>query len=323
MAKISTKISDAVDLLKQGEVVGLPTETVYGLAAVINNEQAIRQIFTIKERPLFDPLIIHIANKQDTLNIFKNWNETAEIMSQAFWPGALTIILEKQEHINPLITAGLNTVAVRLPRHKAAQKIISEVGIPLAAPSANKFGRTSPNSAEHVLNEFIDNDLLIIDGGNCEVGIESTIIAPLDTGGKSEIFIYRPGMITKEMIEEEFKRIRRAVTVQYKASGIEEKSKISPGTLENHYMPKKPLILFDTDSKVTAWQNKNPQIKFEILNLDDTPQIIARKLYSELRYLEELNIDYIIARLPRNHDSDTFRAIKDRLLKAAKFKNIE
>ncbi|MDR2338225.1 MAG: threonylcarbamoyl-AMP synthase [Deltaproteobacteria bacterium] len=314
--QISKNILRAVSLLKTGEIIGFPTETVYGLAGMISNENAIKKIFCIKERPLFDPLIVHIANFDDVFKIFETWNTTAEILAKAFWPGAMTIVLNKKTTINTLITSGLETVAVRFPNHPLAQSLIQEVGEPLAAPSANKFGRTSPSQAEHVFNEFKTDNLFILDGGPCLIGVESTVLAPTE----DEVIIYRPGMLSKEMLEAalEKAKLSKAITVRYATSNI------APGHLQNHYQPKKPLVLLSSSDLnprlLKQIKNKlkiSKDAKFATLHLESSATLAARTLYSQMRQLEAMEIDLIIVEFLAYQNKPSFLAIQDRLTKAA------
>jgi L-threonylcarbamoyladenylate synthase len=175
---ILDEISVAVEKLINGEVVGIPTETVYGLGAVISKSDAIKKIFTTKERPFFDPLIVHVSGVEQAKELSLDWSAAADILAQEFWPGPLTLVLPKK-NVSDLITSGLQTVGVRCPDHKIALEIIEKVGEPIAAPSANRFGKTSPTCKKHVLEEFNDA-VFVVDGGDCSVGIESTIISVLE-----------------------------------------------------------------------------------------------------------------------------------------------
>ena len=324
ITKLSQDINTAVKLLQDGEVIGLPTETVYGLAGAINNEQALKNIFVLKERPLFDPLIVHVADKQSVFNIFATWNNVADVLSTAFWPGAMTIVLPKKAIVNPLITSGLDTVAVRFPAHAVAREVIKRVGVPLAAPSANKFGRTSPSCPEHVLSEFKDDGLFILDGGSCQVGVESTVLSPEE----NEVVIYRPGMVTKEMIELELKRQGININVGYANSNV------APGHLDHHYMPKKPLVLLD-GSEIKNGREIDPDVlnriadrlgfvlsgeskpKYAVLWFGHEAVLAARILYARLRELEQQEIDFIVTSLPDTTTDSSWDAIRDRLIKAA------
>ncbi len=185
----------AIDILKNGGVVAMPTETVYGLAGDVEQETAIKKIFSTKERPFFDPLIVHISSIEQAKKLTTQWDETCEKLAESFWPGPLTLILPKSDLVNPLITSGLNSVGLRWPNHALAMELISNFNLGLAAPSANKFKKTSPTSKEHVEAEF-GNNVFVLDGGKCEVGIESTVAGVF----KDRIEIYRPGMISLEDI---------------------------------------------------------------------------------------------------------------------------
>jgi L-threonylcarbamoyladenylate synthase len=191
---ITQDVQNAAMALKNGEIVAIPTETVYGLAACITNPVAIENIFKTKERPFFDPLIVHVSSIAMAWALTTDWNKVAECLAQTYWPGPLTIVLEKSDAINPMITAGLTQVGIRQPLHTKTQELIELTG-PLAAPSANKFKKTSPTTTEHVLEQF--PNILILEGGDCTIGIESTVIG-ID---KNSVHIYRPGMITKSDIE--------------------------------------------------------------------------------------------------------------------------
>ena len=317
ITRISQDVNSAVKQLQSGLVIGLPTETVYGLAGAIDSESALKKIFALKERPFFDPLIVHISDKQFVSDIFAEWNKVADILTDAFWPGAMTIVLQKKASINSLITSGLDTVAVRLPAHDMAREVIRKVGIPLAAPSANKFGRTSPTTSEHVMNEFREAGLLILDGGDCQIGVESTVLSPREDG----VTIYRPGMVTKEMIERELKKHGKNINVIY------AKSNVAPGHLEHHYMPKKPLVSLENSENIRAdiLEQIADKLKLEnkpryaVLELGDSAVIAARILYAKLRELEQQEIDFIVASLPASACDSSWDAIMDRITKATSF----
>jgi L-threonylcarbamoyladenylate synthase len=240
---VITKDIEAIkQKLKDGEVIGLPTETVYGLAADINNEQALKLIFETKSRPFFDPLIIHVDKKEKAKKLAK-WNKLAEFLADKFWPGPLTIVAPKTDLVNNLITAGLGSVAIRCPKHTLANVLLKDFA-GLAAPSANRFGKTSPTKAEHVEREF-DGKVLVLDGGDCDVGIESTVVGIIS---ETEIEIYRPGMITKQTLERVLQDFERKVLVEY------AQSPVAPGQLKHHYMPDIPLVfnksIFERDEVV-------------------------------------------------------------------------
>ena len=231
-------LSKARDLLLKGEVVGIPTETVYGLAGSIESEKGLRRIFSLKERPFFDPLIVHVSSFRQAASLVLEWPPLADFLARRFWPGALTIVLPKAPHVNPLITSGLDTVAIRMPDHSIARDLIDILGHPLAAPSANKFGRTSPSQASHVRDEFANDNLFVIDGGECQIGVESTVIAFQSGDDNTEVQILRPGGITQTMLEHALERWGKPTTVRRAAS------EASPGHLKHHYMPKLPWSFY-------------------------------------------------------------------------------
>ena len=171
---IDNEIKTAIKTLKDGGVIGIPTETVYGLAADIYNKKGIENIFKTKERPFFDPLIVHISEISQLPKLTKEWTKSHEKLANFFWPGPLTFIVKKSENISDMITSGLDTVGIRMPDHPKTLELLNELGSPIAAPSANKFKMISPTSAEHVQAEF--PEIQVIDGGDCKVGIESTIL---------------------------------------------------------------------------------------------------------------------------------------------------
>ncbi len=313
----TSELKKAKDRLLNGDVVAIPTETVYGLAASIESEKGLRKIFALKERPFFDPLIVHVASFKEAAKVAKTWPPLADFVARFFWPGPLTIVLPKADSVNPLITSGLDTVAIRYPSHPIALELIRMVGTPLAAPSANRFGRTSPSRAGHVRAEFPGSQLLILDGGECEVGLESTVIS-IDAD-ESKIRILRPGAITAEMLAETLKKWSKPVTIEH-ASSAE-----SPGHLKHHYMPNIPLVIVRKDEPGGLSQKTRDEIASQLgikvtkvneLVLNEEPAQAARELYAELRRLSESGADLIYVREPSSDDG-LWRAIWDRLTKAA------
>lgn len=226
-----TSVSEAARLLKAGEVVAIPTETVYGLAGNAFEPKALAKIFAAKERPTFDPLIVHIADIAQLSDIAKDIPEAAYKLAEAYWPGPMTIILPKKDCIPDLCTSGLPSVAVRFPSHPVAQAIIKESGLPLAAPSANLFKHVSPTTAEHVAAQLADRIAGIVDGGPCAVGVESSIIS---LAGSPTVL--RPGAITPEM----FAKILGNVNVKESTSKPGQPM-AAPGQCDTHYRPQVPL----------------------------------------------------------------------------------
>lgn len=225
----------AAQALKRGEVIAIPTETVYGLAADITQSQAVEQIFKLKGRPTSHPLIIHIANPQDLALYTKDIPGYVDHLIQAFWPGPLTLILKKTDAVSEAVTGGQATVAVRMPSHPIAKALIEQVGHPLAAPSANRFGKVSPTHYQHVLSEF-DGTVSVIDGGACQVGIESTI---LDVTNHNQCTILRPGMI--EAIRIAALLGSTIPVLQHQKSNVSDIR--ASGMLKYHYAPTKPAFI--------------------------------------------------------------------------------
>ncbi len=296
----TNKIDDAVKRLKAGDVVAVPTETVYGLAASIDSESGLRKIFDLKQRPFFDPLIVHVCGFKQAKSLVSQWPPLADYVARVFWPGPLTIVLPKAPHVNSLITSGLETVAVRFPRHAITQQLIEKLGSPIAAPSANRFGRTSPSRPEHVKSEFPGVDLLILDGGACDVGVESTVISI----SENEIKILRPGGVTETDLEAAVLKWAQPVTIS-RVIGAEN----SPGTLKHHYMPDIPLTIVSEKAKA-------PEGAIELV-LNVEPAQAARELYSQLRDLAASGKKSIFVRRKADQHGGFWEAIWDRLTRAA------
>ncbi|KPM49547.1 L-threonylcarbamoyladenylate synthase [Jiulongibacter sediminis] len=313
MAEIGKDIIRAKDLLEAGEVIGLPTETVYGLAANALNPVAVAKIFEVKNRPTFDPLIIHT----DSIEKVKDWVESIpldlELMFRKFSPGPLTLLLPRKPIIPDLVTSGLPRVAVRIPSHPIALDLLSQLDFPLAAPSANPFGYISPTSALHVNQQLGDQISYILDGGSCEVGLESTIVGFED----NQLTVYRKGGLAIEKIEEYFG------PVEVKEHSSSNPS--APGMLKSHYAPNKEVkFLDDLGNKL---RKKIGLLRFSEVNIElsEENQFIlsntknlneaAQRLFEGLRYLDGLDIETIYLELVP--DIGIGRAINDRLRRAA------
>lgn len=294
---MNDQLSRAINLLQSEQVVAIPTETVYGLAGAITSEKAINRIFQVKERPFFDPLIVHISSIEMAKEQALMWTPLMEHLAESFWPGPLTMVVDKANSISDLITSGLSKVGLRMPNHPLALELISKLKTPLAAPSANKFTKTSPTSPKHVFNEF-GEDVFILDGGDCKIGIESTVLGVFD----DRIEIYRPGMLTKAEIEEKVHQKFKEISIEYKESPV------APGQLKHHYMPKKPVILTTVapgDDLTSYWV------------VPSSPELAARQLYSKLRELDETNSQNITIVLKEEYkNDDKFKGILNRLDKA-------
>ncbi|MBC7692555.1 MAG: threonylcarbamoyl-AMP synthase [Methylotenera sp.] len=244
----SKAIAKAAALLQAGEVVGMPTETVYGLAGCAFNSSALAKIFETKERPTFDPLICHVdASVQNLADLeaiglvnpaalSRVAQARVESLMYRFWPGPLTLVLPRHARVPDLVTGGLDTVGVRMPRHSAAQALIAAAGFPLAAPSANRFGRISPTTAQAVFSELGDRIPMILDGGACEVGLESTVLL---VNAEGELTLLRPGGISETQIEE----VAHASVIRATSpdAALKKSAELAPGMLDSHYAPSKKL----------------------------------------------------------------------------------
>ena len=229
-------------ILREGGLVGMPTETVYGLGANALNPEAVRAIFRAKGRPGDNPLIVHIARKEEILPLVREIPKAAKRLMDAFWPGPMTLILPKADCIPPEVSAGLDTVGIRLPASEAARALIAAAGCPVAAPSGNRSGRPSPTTAQHMLEDMDGRIPLILDGGACEVGVESSVI---DATGETPV-ILRPGGITREMVAD----VLGAVEVdEHVMSPLGEGETVrSPGMKYRHYAPRAKTVIFDGDA---------------------------------------------------------------------------
>lgn len=305
--KITKSINIAVKEILQGNIIALPTETVYGLAADATNEEAVLKIYETKKRPLFDPLIVHIRSVKEMKKYVEEIPSEVYKLAEKFSPGPITYILKKKKIIPDIVTSGLDTVAIRIPAHPMFQKILAKCKVPLAAPSANMFGRLSPTCAEDVYKELKGKLNYIVDGGQCEFGIESTVISFVD----DNIKILRPGFITKKEIQKVLKK--KVILVRDKTRHGKHKMAIySPGMLKMHYAPTTPLYITDNiyDFKEQSNVGLLDFSKYSTLNE------IAINLFSDLRKLDEQGFAYIVA--SKVKDSGIGVAINDRLEKAAK-----
>lgn len=303
---------EAIARLEAGNVVAIPTETVYGLAARIDDAAALRRVFEVKQRPFFDPLIVHVADVAQAKLLTRNWLEVYDVLVEAFWPGPLTFVADKTEAVSPLITSGLDTVAIRCPRHPVALQILREIHIPLAAPSANRFGRVSPTQAAHVIAEFGD-EVPVVDGGASEVGVESTVIR---VDGK-RIEILRPGGVSRI----EIKQALAARGLSFEITRAE--SQASPGHLKTHYQPTSPVVIVENRPWSEELKSRAEQMldsKFAYvheLSLGVSPQLAARRLYENFRDLSSAPGSLIaVVRTPENSTLE-WEAIWDRIERAS------
>jgi len=306
----------ATAIIKSGGIVAFPTETVYGLGADAFNPLAVARIFEAKNRPLFDPLIVHIADLSQMEALASRVDKRAGRLAGRFWPGPLTMVMPRSERVPDIVTAGLNTVAVRMPDHLIALELIRSSGTPIAAPSANRFGYISPTKAAHVLDQLGERVDMIIDGGDCSVGVESTIIK-LDEGRN---VILRPGGVPVEEIE----AVIGPVTMAAPSAGNPE----APGQLPSHYSPSIPVRLADGiasidfsrgDAGYLLYRDPGfavPAVRTEILSPGGDLQEAAANLFSALHRLDRMPIAVIIAEpVP---EQGLGIAIMDRLRKASR-----
>lgn len=315
VAEISKDISLAIQFLEKGQLVGIPTETVYGLAANALDPIAVAKIFEAKERPTFDPLIIHTYRLEEVNNFITEIHPQLLKLAKAFWPGPLTLLLPKKEIIPNLVTSGLDRVGVRIPNHPLTLNLLSQLAFPLAAPSANPFGYISPTTAEHVQKQLGDKIQYILDGGSCEVGLESTIVGE----EKGEIIIYRLGGLSIADIE----KVVGKVSIQLNQSSNPK----APGQLKSHYAPKKPVYMGDLSDLQAKYSHKKlgaivfgenhplqENVVVKNLSITKNYQEAAVNLFSFLRELDEANVDVIICELLPEQGLGL--AINDRLRRA-------
>jgi L-threonylcarbamoyladenylate synthase len=313
MAEIGKDILYARQLLEEGELVAIPTETVYGLAGNALDNSSVTKIFSVKNRPQFDPLIVHVPNIQLAEKYVTAIPAKAKLLTEHFWPGPLTLLLEKKNTIPDLVTSGLTTVGIRCPDHSLTRQLLSSLSFPLAAPSANPFGYVSPTRPEHVNEQLGEKIKYILDGGPCQVGIESTIVGfETDTP-----VIYRMGGLTQEKIEGLIGKVR----VQTHSTSNPK----APGQLKSHYAPTKKVILGKLDELVVkqagssvgilSFQN-NFHVEYQVI-LSPTGKVeeAAQNLFAALRAFDKMPVDFVLAELVP--EIGIGRAINDRLRRAA------
>lgn len=315
------EINQAVAILRAGGLVAIPTETVYGLGADASNEAAVKRIFQAKERPYSHPLIVHIANPAQLTDWAREISPSAWKLANAFWPGPLTLILKKQPHVLDVVTGGQDTVGVRIPAHPIAQAVLTAFGGGVAAPSANKFTHVSPTTAAAVQEELNDKVDLILDGGDCTVGLESTI---LDMTGATPV-ILRPGMITAQAISD-------VLGMPVAESFTESNNLRVPGMHHVHYAPSTPTVLVDT-SQLSTYLQSLPPTAFPLalithsqmehpssqsihrVQLSNQASRYAHDLYHTLRSLDHAEWKSIVVEsVP---ETEEWKAIRDRLNKAS------
>lgn len=301
----------AKTLLLSGEVVAIPTETVYGLGGWIYSDEGLRKIFSTKERPFFDPLIVHIDNIEKAKSLTSEWTKIHQVLAENCWPGPLTLIAKKNNKVSSLITSGLDSVGLRCPRHELTLKLLSMIDGGVAAPSANKFGKSSPTSAEHVEQEFGDA-VAVMDGGASQIGIESTVVGVK----QNSVEIFRPGFYTAKMLKEILAQNGLEVDVVY------AESPVAPGQLKHHYMPRIPLVIVP-ENFVWELHKKEIETKLEasfskpaVWKQPLTPELASRELYQKMRDFDQEGFDIILAERSSHHFSEEWLGIWNRLEKA-------
>ena len=286
----------ALDTLRRGGLVGLPTETVYGLAADARDEAAVRRVFAIKGRPLGHPLIVHVADAEAARRWSSEWPDSARALADRFWPGPLTLIVPRSSDVLDVVTGGRSSVALRVPVHPVARQLLSEFGGGVVAPSANLFGRVSPTTAGHVADDLGDSVDYVLDGGPCTIGLESTIVdCTVDPPQ-----VLRPGAITEEEI---------AATVGGTAP-VGGPSR-APGMLASHYAPECIVIPVESPAEAEALRSADT----EVLDASIDPLEFATRLYAELRRCDREGRRRVVIVLPA--DDGIGRAVRDRIGKAA------
>ena len=314
-------IEEAVDYLQRDEVVAIPTETVYGLAANAFSETAVSRVFETKGRPSYNPLIVHIANYERLVDLVSTFPENAKILADKFWPGPLTLLLPKRDSVSDQITAGKPTVAIRMPSHPIAQDLLKKLDFPLVAPSANRFKHISPTKPSHVLDS-LGPEVPIIDGGECKLGLESTIVG-FDDHGRP--VVYRQGTISLESLQEV---LPDTYLLQQRSNA--EESIVAPGMIKRHYGPYTPLKIVDSiERHLEEFGSKNKigviypthtkpnQLAAQTIALSRGGDLneIAEKLYAAFHQLDKPNLDYLI--IERFENIGLGRTLNDKITRAS------
>lgn len=315
---VGVDVAHAARLLRDGKLVSFATETVYGLGANALDVNAVARVFAVKNRPHFDPLIVHIAERSWLPRLVASWTETAERLANRFWPGPLTLVLPKTEMVPDLVTSGLPSVAVRMPSHPLALELLRLADVPVAAPSANLFGQLSPTRAEHVVERLGDQIDYVLDGGPCSVGVESTVLL-LEP---DRAVLLRPGGVSLEAIE----AVIGTVALPSRETTSNHEATPSPGMLPQHYAPRTPLTVVEDPSQVSSPERcglltlqPHPAaarfVAVEVLSASGDPTEAAANFFAALRRLDAASVERIIATPFSNQGLG--RALNDRLSRAA------
>lgn len=301
------EIQKAAEIIRAGGLVVFPTETVYGLGANALDAAAVRKIYALKARPATSPLIVHVADIGQAREFAAEWSEDAERLAREYWPGPLTLVLPKKPLIPDEVTAGLSTVGLRVPRHPIALELLRAAGVPIAAPSANRFTQLSPTTAQHVRDAFEDETPFLLDGGACEVGLESTVIAVTHEG----LEVLRPGMA---LVED------AGATAETATAGTDEEAHRSPGQHRKHYSPRTRVLLVTQGNLPQRGHGAylwiaQPANAVRTIRMPGEPQSYAAQLYGMLHELDHDGLDWIAVEFPP--EAPEWAAIRDRLTRAA------
>jgi L-threonylcarbamoyladenylate synthase len=307
--RMTISLQDAAARIRAGELVAFPTETVYGLGAHALDATAVEKIYAAKGRPATSPLIVHVASIEMARSLVREWPPEAEALAQSFWPGPLTLVLPKASAIPDIVTAGLPTVGLRMPDHAIALDLIRAAGVPLAAPSANRFTGLSPTTAEHV-REIFGDAIPVLNGGPCRVGIESTVVSIIER----KITLLRPGHVALSAIAETVGLAREEIT-QAAAPSVGA-AHAAPGMHERHYSPRTPLVLTnDPDPRGAYLFHTRSALAARVMRMPVDPQAYAARLYGALHEVDHDGWPVISAEPPP--DTLEWAAILDRLRRAA------
>jgi L-threonylcarbamoyladenylate synthase len=306
------QIREAAVLLRAGELVAFPTETVYGLGANALDANAVQRIFEAKGRPHTSPLIVHVSSIEMARQLASDWPERAEVLAEEFWPGPLTLVVRKKLSIPDVVTSGLATVGLRMPAHPVALALLLEAGVPVAAPSANRFTQLSPTTAEHVWQGLGDRVTYVLDGGPCQVGIESTVLSLAE----DPPVLLRPGGVSRSEIEQ----LIGPVAVRT-ASPEGQRAHTSPGLHRQHYSPKTPLFMANAGAVPERGRgaylqiHRKPNHDAIVVKMPSDPREYAARLYATLHDVDACGYDWIAVETPE--DTPEWEGVLDRLRRAA------
>jgi len=304
------QIKEAAELLRQGKLVAFPTETVYGVGANALDSLAVLRIFEAKGRPRSSPLIVHVSSIAMARDLAAEWPDTAQLLAERFWPGPLTLVVKKRTIIPDIVTAGLPTVGLRMPAHPVALALLQAAGIPLAAPSANRFTQLSPTTADHVRHGLGRRLHYVLDGGPCQVGIESTVLSVVEP----PFAIFRPGGISRTQIEE----VVGPVVLHDETTAAAHPS---PGMHPQHYSPKTPLVLVSGGAVPRQGKGVYLQLRSEplhqatVVQMPADPREYATRLYAVLHEVDDAGYDWIAVEAPE--ETPEWEGVLDRLRRAS------